>query len=342
MKITEVRSIQPPTPSAPKDWRTIMGQILVAVETDCGLIGYGVGGGGPSSVHLINQLLRDLLIGRDPSEIEAIWQLMYRATLPFGHKGIAIMAISGIDLALWDLKGKAEKRSIARLLSDIPHQTVPCYASLGTEPQAAVDQGYRAVKLHLPAASNDEEKQTVLSMVDNARQIIGKDARLMTDAFMRWDVPTTLELAHQFQSFNVEWVEEPLLPDDVEGYAQLERESPLPIAGGEHEFTATGFEILAKQRLHTILQPDVTWCGGMTQLVKIYQIAQHAGLRVCQHRGAELWGLHAVAALETNDSLAEQGRSWMDWVHGQPEIKDGRIEVPDEPGFGVHIDPALF
>lgn len=342
MKITNVRAIQPPTPDAPPDWRTVMGQILVAVDTDAGLTGYGVGGGGISSTHLINNLLRDLLIGRDPANVEQLWEQMYRTTLPFGRKGLAIMAISGVDLALWDLRGKAANVPVARLLAEHPHESVPCYASLGTEPAVAVQRGFGAVKLHLRGSTAPRDQEEMIRKVETARQTIGPSVRLMTDAFMGWDVPTTRRLAEQFIKFGVEWIEEPLLPDDLAGYAELSSDCPLPVAGGEHEFTAAGFVELATRRLHTILQPDVTWCGGMTQLVKIYQIAAEAGLRVCQHRGAEIWGLHAVAALEADDPLAEEGRSWMHWVGGQPPIVNGTIHVPTAPGFGAIIDESLF
>jgi L-rhamnonate dehydratase len=130
------------------------------------------------------------------------------------------------------------------------------------------------------------------------------------------------------------WIEEPLSPDDLAGYAELARECPIPIAGGEHEFTAAAFRELIQRRLHHVLQPDVCWCGGMTELVKIYQMALAHGLRVCPHRGAEPWGLHAIAALDPNP-LAESGRPWMTWVQGQPALRDGFIEWPLGPGFGV-------
>ena len=110
----------------------------------------------------------------------------------------------------------------------------------------------------------------------------------------------------------------------------------MPIAGGEHEFTHFGFEPLIDERLHQVLQPDVCWCGGMTSLVRIYEMAAAARLRVVPHRGAEVWALHAIAALDAQP-LAEQGRPWMSWVHGQPEPIEGEIAVPTEPGFGVEL-----
>ena len=137
----------------------------------------------------------------------------------------------------------------------------------------------------------------------------------------------------------MEWLEEPLPVDDEAGYAQLVEESPIPIAGGEHEYTVAGFRHLVEKKLHTVLQPDVCWCGGLTELVRIYEMAAEHGVRVCPHRGSEIWSLHAMAALDP-EPLAESGRHWMDWVGGQPPIVDGFIEIEDRPGLGVVLDES--
>ena len=154
---------------------------------------------------------------------------------------------------------------------------------------------------------------------------------------MRWDIETTLTVAAALPEGEIDWIEEPLPADDFDGYQTLATECSVPIAGGEHEFTATGFAEIIRRRLHGVLQPDVCWCGGLTELVSIYQQAAEAGLRVCPHRGAELWCLHAIAALDPQP-LAESGRPWMSWVGNQPPIVDGFITLPDGPGFGVTID----
>ena len=342
MKITNVRAVQPDSPTAPQDWRTIVGQILIAVDTDTGLTGYGIGGGGVAGIHIVLGLFRDLLIDRDPSDIAAHWDRMYRQTLPFGRKGLALMAQSGVDLALWDLRGKAEGVPVCRLLSERPLSSAPAYASLGADPEDAVGQGYGAIKLHLPQADDQAAQDAIVDAVARARRAIGPSTRLMTDAFMRWDVSTTLRLAEAFAEHAVEWVEEPLPPDDFTGYAELMRRSPIPIAGGEHEYTAAGFAELIDRRLHAILQPDVTWCGGLTQLIEIYRIANQAGVRVCQHRGAETWGLHAVVAFEESDPLAEAGRPWLTWLLDQPVIENGSAFLSERPGFGIRVDESAL
>src|SRR5437667_11504071 len=155
MKITDVRSVQPVSPGAPPDWRTSLGQILVAVDTDVGLTGYGVGGGGLAGVHVVRTVLRDLLLGREPAPIGEIWQAMYDATLPFGRKGIAVMALSGVDLALWDLAGKAANQSVAQLLGGPIHTTIATYTTVWDDiPQTMLGQ-HAAFKIHLGASSGD-------------------------------------------------------------------------------------------------------------------------------------------------------------------------------------------
>jgi L-rhamnonate dehydratase len=337
MKITDVRALQPIAAGSPPDWRTSLGQILVAVDTDVGLTGYGVGGGGLAGMHVVRTVLRDLLLGREPEPVDALWQAMYDATLPFGRKGIAIMALSGVDLALWDLLGKAAGCSVARLLGARTTEPIPTYFTVWGPVQPELAGKHRAFKVHAETLDGSDPVAAAVGWVNQSRAVIGPDRPLMIDAWMRWNVATTLAIAEQVAGANIAWIEEPLPIDDLDGYALLSERCPIPIAGGEHEFTALGFAEWIDRRLHRVLQPDVCWCGGMTELVKIYAMAKKAGLRVCPHRGAEIWGLHAVAALDP-DPLAESGRPWMTWVGGQPAIVDGFIQLTDAPGFGVVID----
>ncbi|HUG93857.1 MAG TPA: mandelate racemase/muconate lactonizing enzyme family protein [Planctomycetaceae bacterium] len=343
MKITDIRAVQPVAPGSPPDWRTSLGQILVAVDTDRGLTGYGVGGGGLAAIHVVRTVLRDLLVGRDPQPVEELAAAMSRATLPFGRKGLAVMAQSGVDLALWDLRGKAAGQPIVELLGGRPRQPIPVYATVWHEVTAGQAVQFRAFKLHVGHTAGDGDPdagglvENVVAAVARARQTIGPDRSLMIDAWMQWDVPATLAVAQRIAPLDIGWIEEPLSPDDLAGYEELSRRCPVLIAGGEHEFTAIGFRPLIERRLHQVLQPDVCWCGGLTELIRIYELSAAAGLRVCPHRGAEVWALHAIAALDA-DPLAESGRPWMTWVGGQPAVLDGTIQVGDAPGFGVEID----
>lgn len=334
MKITDVRAIQPVGENSPPDWRTSLGQILVAIDTDSGITGYGVGGGGLAGRHVVTTVLRDLLLGRNPVEISQLWDEMYQATLAFGRKGIAIMAISGVDLALWDLRGKHEQQPIVSLLGGNPGAKIPTYRTVWDPRDLRSVSEHAGYKLHLGNVAAPDQRELMISSVDQARSFIGPDPLLMVDAWMKWDVESTIAISQQIAPFRIEWIEEPLSPDDLNGYALLKEKSAVPIAGGEHEFTSAAFQYLIKEKLHTVLQPDVCWCGGLTELIKIYTMANEAGLRVCPHRGCEIWALHAIAALDP-DPLAETGRPWMTWVSGQPEVKEGIIELSDRPGFGL-------
>ncbi|HYT87669.1 MAG TPA: mandelate racemase/muconate lactonizing enzyme family protein, partial [Gemmataceae bacterium] len=288
-------------------------------------------------VHVVRTVLRDVLLGRDPELIEDLWRQMYEATLPFGRKGLAIMALSGVDLALWDLRGKAERRPVAELLGGTVGRPIPTYLTVWDEiPPALVGQ-HRAFKVHVGAHGATDVVSAVAAAVERARAAVGPNCPLMVDAWMKWDVPATLAVAERIASQAILWIEEPLSPDDLAGYEELRDRCPVPIAGGEHEFTTIGFAPLIEKRLHQILQPDVCWCGGLTELVRLYQMAEEARLRVCPHRGAEVWGLHAIAALD-RQPLAESGRPWMSWVGGQPPTSDGFVQLTDAPGFGVLID----
>lgn len=346
MKITDVRACQPVTPNSPDDWRTSLGQILVAVDTDAGLTGYGVGGGGFAGIHVVRTVLRDLLIGKNPAEIESLWRQMYDGTLAFGQKGLVVMAISGIDLALWDLRGQAEGVPVYDLLGGARCRRMPTYITVWDNAalRKVVDSGYRGFKLHMESLADlsvsvDEFAPVIVDQLKTSREIIGPESALMGDAWMKWGLTQTRAVIAGVGEAGLvlEWLEEPLPVHDEAGYAELVQKSPIPIAGGEHEYTVAGFRHLVEKKLHSVLQPDVCWCGGLSELVRIYEMAARHGVRVCPHRGSEIWSLHAMAALDPNP-LAESGRHWMDWVGGQPPIVDGFIEIEDRPGLGIILD----
>ena len=338
MRIESVRAVQPGMEYSPKDWRTWMGQILVIVETADGLTGYGVGGGGMAGIHVIDTALRHVLIGADADDVEDLWEKMYRGTMAFGRKGIAVMAISGVDLALWDLRAKRAEKPLVELLGSKASESVHGYKTVFSAQESieAVDQGFSAVKLHAGIRPG-EEMSDIVGGIARLRDSVGPDIQIMGDACMKMDVDTTLRLAELLVPYDLLWLEEPLPPDDLEGYARLRDECPIPIAGGEHEYTAKAFEPIITEKLHTYVQPDVCWCGGMTELLKIYALVENTDVVVCPHRGAEAWSLHAVVAHGAKP-FAESGREWMSWVKGTPEIRNGEVALSDRPGFGVWFD----
>ena len=337
MIITHVRAVQPEADRVPAGWRGTVGQILVRIDADVGLLGCGVGGGGAAGIHVVHTVLREVLMGANAEDVEGLWDAMYRHTAAYGRKGIVMMAISGADLALWDLRGKRANKPLVEVLGGT-RMAVPSYrtgARKGLED--ALAQGYKAVKFGIGAMDPHRELDAIADLFADVRAVVGADIRVMCDASMAWDVEGALRAAERLAEFNLTWLEEPLLPEDFEGYERLMRESPIPIASGEHEYTARGFETLMQRGLHAIYQPDVCWCGGLTELVKIYELAKRYDVEICPHRGGEVWALHAIAALDP-EPLAESGRPWMTWVRDQPEVIDGKIAPGEGAGFGVLFD----
>src|SRR6266849_1233856 len=220
------------------------GAILVEIKTEQGLTGYGMGGGGGAGAYIIEHHLGPLITGANALNVEAIWEQMYRASLFYGRKGVTIMAISGVDLALWDICGKHAGQPVYKLLGGPNRDKVPAYYT-GFEVDKALGLGFRAFKHPIRYNLNDgrEGMKKVIAELREIRSKIGPDSQLMIDVLCQWDVPYTLEMADRLQEFRLYWIEEPLSPDNLEGYAQLCRKIRGPlIASGEHEYTRFGFE----------------------------------------------------------------------------------------------------
>ncbi|MCC6174819.1 MAG: hypothetical protein IT305_05915 [Chloroflexi bacterium] len=338
MRITDVWGVIPTGTNDPPDWRTAFAQYLCVVETDTGLRGYGVGGGGSAALHVIDAVLREVVVGQDPRDVEQIWPKMYRATHHFGRKGLPVMALSGIDLAIWDLLGKSEGKPVYDLLGGLRHERIPAYASLGPKTTDEVARGFQHIKLHMPAIENDP--QEIVDLVRAGREKIGPDIPLYLDPAVNWTPEQSTYLVKALEPFDIGWIEEPLLADDYDGHRRLRESSSIPIAGGEHEFTLWGYqEIVAHQALD-VWQPDTCWVGGMTVMKQLFPLGQANGAWVVPHRGGEIWGLHAIAAL-ADRPLAETGRPWVTWVQGQPRVVGGAFTLPIGPGFGVSFDESL-
>jgi L-rhamnonate dehydratase len=337
-RITDVWAVIPRGTNEPQDWRTAMAQILVVVECDTGQRGFGVGGGGIAGVHVIDSVLREVVVGHDPHDVDAIWRQMYEATHHFGRKGLAIMALSGVDLAIWDLIGKLENKPVYELLGGLRHERVPAYTAPEPSVAAVVRQGFRHVKLRPPANATDP--QAVVDLVRAGREAAGPDVALYFDAGARWDLDTAVQIAREIERYEIGWLEEPLFADDLEGHRRLGEQTSIPIAGGEHEYTMWGYRDLLASKALRVWQPDACWVGGMTVLRDIFALGQANGIWVVPHRGSEVWGLHATLAL-ADRPLAEGGRPWITWVQGAPAIENGEIGPPTGPGFGVTFDDAL-
>jgi L-alanine-DL-glutamate epimerase-like enolase superfamily enzyme len=251
MKITEILCQTLRIPNVEAKTASSQDSVLVRVRTDSGLEGIGEADSSPEMVkaaidapfsHNVATGLRELLIGENPLETERLWQKMYRCTMYCGRRSVMITAMAAIDMALWDIKGKHFGEPLHRLLGGKQHERIPAYASIlfgrdGIETEDIGrrwrEAGYRAVKFGWEPMGTSEAVD--LDLVRGARQGVGDDATLLIDAGCVWDARTALQRAHAFAEHNIGWLEEPLSPDDYEGYRWLRDRSPVPIAAGEEE-----------------------------------------------------------------------------------------------------------
>lgn len=348
MRITSVSAIYPNYRHVPASWRTHFWQIAVRVETDAGVTGFGYGGGGRAAVEVVNRHFAELLSGRQVDGVEDIasaWDMLYEASLPYGRKGVAVMALSGVDLALWDALGKAERKTVAELIGGVRKNRVRAYAT-GADTEWYAEQGFTAHKMP-HRWSGPADYDTAAQAAEKARQSFGPDAAVMFDVYMSWDHDVTVEMAKRLREFNIHWFEDALTPDDLHGNARLRPlVKPVLIAGGEHEFTHYGFAEVARAGAYDVWQPDITWCGGITAGLRIVEIAKVAGVPVVPHRGGEVWGLHLIVATECEDfaevlpGMRNGGRDEL-WV-GEPVAESGYVCINDEPGFGVGLNEDLL
>jgi L-rhamnonate dehydratase len=332
---------------------------LVRVRTDTGLEGIGEADASPEVVkavidapfsHNIACGLRETLVGEHPLEIGRLWQKMYDATVYFGRTSVTVAAMSAIDMALWDLKGKHFGEPIHRLLGGKRHDRIRAYASIlfGRDGKETADigrrwteAGYTAVKFGWEPMGQSEALDREL--VASAREGVG-DATLLIDAGCVWDARTALRRAHAFAEHNIEWLEEPLRQDDVEGYAWLRDRSPVPIAAGEGECGSESFRPLIDRRALDVYQVDLSR-NGFTDAAYIRQRVEETGGRLCNHCYTSPI---TVAASAHWLSTCRDAFLFEDCVEDLPmrndltlermQADDGYMTVPDTPGLGVTLN----
>jgi L-rhamnonate dehydratase len=349
LKITSVSAVYPRYKNVAKSWRTTLWQIVVRIETDAGVTGFGYGGGGLAAVEIVNGHFAELLPGRtlnSAEDIRSIWDDLYTESIPYGRKGVAIMALSGVDLALWDALGKAEQKPVAALLGNVEKQKIRTYAT-GPDTDWYDELGFTAQKMPHRWTGSQSDIDSAITAAGRARAAFGPTAEVMFDVYMSWDVDTTIRMAEHLKEFNIHWFEDVLTPDELTETAPLRPlVKPTLIAGGEHEFTHIGFEEVARTGAFDVWQPDITWCGGITAGQRIVEMGKAAGVQVVPHRGGEVWGLHLVAASSCEDFAevlpgvrgADRDELWI----GEPAASNGYISIHDEPGFGVTPNPDLL
>lgn len=330
-KYDEYNNAEGDNPQARRKWMGPVGDVVVEVETDAGVTGYGQGNWATGAIAtIVDESLSKLIVGKDPRKRELLWDIMYRATIPFGRKGAAVEAISAVDLALWDIAGKEADKPVYELLGGPVKDEIPCYASnlhpvdLDTLEREAIDyvkQGFDAMKLRFqygPEAGRTgmEKNEEIVATV---RDAVGHDIKLAGDAYMGWTVRYAKKMLERLEKYDLAWVEEPVIPDDIDGYAAVRASTDIPISGGEHEFTRWGHKELLERDAVDILQPDVHRCGGLTELQRIDAMASAHDVPVIPHSGTNPH-LHFIAA-STNAPMAEYFPI-PEWYNEQQEDKD--------------------
>lgn len=349
-------------PEASMQTFTFHGWLVVEIFTDNGLVGIGNAALAPQvTKQVIDLYLKPLLIGKDPWDIEFLWQHMYRKTMAFGRRGIGMVAISAVDIALWDLLGKSAKQPVYRLLGGRTKPRIPVYASrlysvelneVAGEAKRYKAEGYKAMKLRFGWGPTDGAAgmQSNLNLVRTVRETVGDGIDVMADAYMGWTLDYAKRMLPLLEPFNLRWLEEPVIPDDVHGYAELKSYGRIPIAGGEHEFTSYGFRDLLEARALDYIQFDTNRVGGLTQARKIAALAEAYSVPVIPHAG-QMHNYHVVMA-SLNSPMAEYfpvvdvevGNELFWYIfNGEPKAKEGFIDLDESvPGLGLTINEAAL
>ena len=329
--------------------------VFVYIETDEGVTGF-FGPMAEEDAYFIDTQIAPLILGEDPTATERLWDKMYRFLI-HGRKGHPMFAISSIDCALWDLRGKWLGQPLFRLLGGPVRDSIPAYASaLGysieservtAQVRAFVDQGYTATKWFFRHAPDDGEPgiRGNMQLVGDVREAAGDEVHIMFDAWNSWNVRYALDMANRMAEFRPRWLEEPVMPDQIGNYARIRAASPIPISGGEHEYTRWGARDYLRAGAVDIFQPDTCWAGGVSEVVKICALASAYDVQVIPHGHSVPVNAHlALSVPLTVTPLIEYLVKW-NAVHQfffkNPVMPvDGQIRVTEAPGIGMEIDES--
>ena len=376
MKITAVRATWlqariPPERAHVSDFgrNDSFNTCLVEIDTDAGLTGLGeakVGVGNLGNyagvVELIRRDLGPAIVGRDPRDITAIWDALYsgsrahygvregRLFPTVGRRGISIAALSGIDIALWDIAGQALGVPVWQLLGGKYRDRVPAYASGGWAPVGGIGKqlaqyvarGHRAVKLRV--GLQDKGVDDSAARVREVRETLGPDVGVMVDAHGTWSVRDALRFARKVEAYDLAWFEEPVSADNLQGLAEVRRATDIPIATGENEQTRFGFRDLIAAGAVDILQPDIAIAGGLTECQRIAALAAAHELTVAPH----LWGSAILFAAGLHLCVATPCATLVEFTRGENpllhelveepfDLKDGFVLAPERPGLGLTL-----
>ena len=331
-------------------------QNFLLVETDEGITGTVGPISNPMPPVYIFTYLKPILIGQDPWDVQRLWDIMYRSCVN-GRKGENMQAIGYVGCALWDIRAKACGLPLYKLLGGRVQKKIRAYANTAGYPQdpesivAEVrdlkDRGFTAIKWGVsygPTAGDAGMKQTV-ETVRLLRETAGDDMMLMLDAWSSWDVPYTLRIAPKLAEYDLAWIEEPVMPDLVESYAYLNRHSPVPISGGEHEYTRWGYKGLLDADACALYQPDPAWSGGVTEVDKILGLISAYDRRASLHNSLPGLGVHMSCAWPTSvvplaEYLMLVGEASQYFLKTPCRPEDGYFTPLETPGIGLDIDES--
>lgn len=338
--------------------------LIVRVHTDTGLVGLGEVDASPTVTkaiidappsHSISSGLREILLGQDPRDVEHLWDRMYEGSIFFGRRGAAIMAMSGIDLALWDILGKSLGVPVYRLLGGARRNSIPAYAStlMPDTPEEAEEhasdlakQGFSAIKFGWGPFGKDADLD--VELVSAVRRGAGDDVEIMLDIGFGWrNADHAIDMTRRIAKYRPYWIEEPLWPDDLDGYAQLADAVDVPIAAGEENTTRYEFTDLLDRGRVDIVQPDLARCGGLTEGRRIAALAHARGRPVVPHAWStgivSAASLHLIATIPDATFLEYCVRPNplnTDLLKNPVVVVDGVAKVPQAPGLGIELNEA--
>ncbi len=332
-------------------WR-FDGAVGCIVTADDGTTGFGATRYGQPVIHLINDHFAPLLAGENAMATDRVWDMMMRMSSPYGTDGLAAYAISAVDLAMWDLKGKILGLPVYELAGGPNREDMFCYAT-GNDTDWHMELGFRGTKLACPYGAFDglDALRRNEELVAKTREEIGDDIELMLDCWMAFDVEFAVRLAERLRPYDLRWIEDCLIPENVEGQASLRQRLPwMTLATGEHWYGAATFAQAANSKIADIFQPDICWAHGFTGLTRINHIAEAAGIEVILHAGGNTpFGQHF--------SFAHPNVRWAEYFvgggvgvpleetivfPGMAVPKNGRLVPNGEPGFGLGLTDAVL